>query len=308
MSAQIGSLAPMTVTPESGSSTILATEVVGVSLGIMQSIIHHSGNVYQTLVIIPGADRRIRVSTPFAGAFALFGLGLKPCTALACYLANFSDFNRLTTGLQMKMTASCKAGVQISGAHVSVDGILMADLDVVFVSTDGTVDPFTFTEAQALPAITGTPQLHTLGPVSFGTGVIIPGVTSSGLSIGSTPTILRTDGDFFARTAARLMATPVLNLNHADPDTLLQTLSILGLSMTSSFIAYFKSYDATTGMSEQSGGLSFTCAAGRVQPRSIELSQGVVATVGVDVVGISSDGNTAAPIVVATGVSVPTPP
>jgi hypothetical protein len=306
--AGIGSLAPMTLTPESGISTILAVELVGVSLGIMQSIIHHSGNIYQTLVVIPGADRRLRVSTPFAGAFALFGLGLQPCTALAVYLANFADFNRLTTGLKIQMATACKAGAQISGWHVTVDGILMADIDIVFVSTTGALDPFTFTETSALPAITGTPALHTLGPVSFGTGVIVPGCVSSGGQIGSSPTILRTDGDFFARTAARLSATPVINLSHADPDSLLQVLTGLGISMSSPCVVYFKSFDATTGISENTGGISMTMAAGRLVPHGIDETANVVATTGVDVIGISTDGNATAPIVVATGVTVPTPP
>jgi hypothetical protein len=311
MPANISSLAPMSVTPESGSSTILATEVVGITLGIMSSIIHHSGNIYQTLVVIPGADRRVRISTPFAGAFALFGLGLKPCTALNLYLAKFSDFNRLTTGLSITLGASAKAAVQISGWHVNVDGILMADLDVIFISPDGIVDPFVLTDAAALPAITGTPALHTLGPVSFniaGTPTIIPGVISSGGTIGSQPTLLRTDGDFFGRTAARMSAQPVISITHADPEQLLDSLTQLGLSYAGNTVVYFRSYDPTTGINEATGGISMTMAAGRMVPHNIDESSNVVASTSVDIIGISTDGNTAAPIVVATNVTVPSPP
>lgn len=303
--AIISSLAPMSVTVQGGSATTVATEMMGVTLGIMRTIHHHSGNVMPTLVVVPGADRRIRVGVPFQAAFNLLGLGLTQLSALSVYLATFSQFNRQTGAnhLMLSLTTACVAGAQITSWTVNVDGILMAVVDIILVSNDGATDPLTVTPSSALPAISGTPQLHTIGPVSFN-GTIYSGAVATSGSIGSNPTLLRTDGDFFGRTAARLQAEPSLSVTHADPVTLVQALTTLGANI-SSVIAYFKAYDATTGMAEQTGGISITIALGRVHPLGPDTSQGQNATTGVEIIGICSDGATN-PLAIATGVAVPT--
>jgi hypothetical protein len=311
--ASIASLSPMSLTASGGSGgvTILATELVNVSFGIFQTIHHHSGNVYPTLVVVPGAERRMRVQSPFAGAFALLGLALTPISALKVCLAKFADYNRLSTAShqQISLTSGCSAAAQISGCSVNIDGILMADIDIIFLSTDGATDPITITDNQSLPAITGTPTLHQVGPSTFGaTNTIIPGVVAAGLAMGAVPTILRTDGDFFARSAARLQATPIITLTHSDPAALIDSITQTGTYMVDEVLVYFKEYDVATGLCNQSNGISFTIAYGRVHPHGPDESSNVVATTMVDIIGVSPDGNATSPISVSTGVDVPTPP
>ena len=305
VAATISSLSPMTMTPNGGDLTTIATELVGVTWGIKSTMHHHSGNIYPTLVVVPGADRRIRLSVPFKSAFDVLGTGLTLLTQLAVYLRAFADFNGEdgASHQMMSLTAECMAGAEIVGWNVSQDGILYATVDVTFVSNDGTTDPLTITDDQDLPSISGTPQLHSLGPVSFN-GTIISGVSNSGGSMGTSPALLRTDGDFFARTAARLQADPVLNLTHSDPATLIGALTANGLSIAYNTILYFRDYNAETGVIESPDGISITLAAGRIHPHGPDANQGEISTTGVDLIGITSDGGEN-PLAIATGVTVP---
>lgn len=301
--ALISSLAPCSLTPQGGEATTLATELVGITWGIKNTLHHHSGNVYPTLVVIPGADRRVRLSAPFLDTFNLLGVGLTQLSAASFYLAAFADFNRESgSNHQMiSLTSECVAGAEIVGWNVSQDGILYATVDIVFLSNDGQTDPITITEDQDLPSISGSPTLTTLGPVSF-SGNIVSGVSNMGGQMGTTPAILKTDGDFFPRTAARLQADPVLTLTHSDPATLIQTLTADGISIAYNTIAYFRDFDDNGVVSNT--GISITLAAGRIIPHGPDANQGEIATTGVDLLGISADGG-ANPLVIATNVSIP---
>jgi hypothetical protein len=306
--ALISSLAPLKVTPQGGSSTVLPCEMVGMTWGIKHQFFRHSGNVYATANVIPGADRRVRLSIPFYAAFEVFGLSLTQLSAMALYLAAFADFNRESGSnhQMMSLSAACVAGAEIVGWTVSQDGILFATCDVVFLSSDGATDPITITDSQALPSVGATPLLHTVGPVSFA-GSIIPGVSSSGGSMGTSPMLLRTDGDLFGRSGARIMADPTITLMHSDPKTLIDNITQMGATIAYNTIVYFKSYDATTGESSTANGLSISLSAGNILPHGVDANQGEVATAGVDLLGISADG-AGNPLSVSTGVTVPTPP
>jgi hypothetical protein len=305
--AIIASLSPVTLTVDGGAEVTIPVESVGIPLGIMQKIHHHSGNVFATAVVVGGADRRVTLSVPMKIALTTFGLGLVKLTTFSAFLAKFADYNRLATAshLALRMVAGCAAAAQITGWSVSVDGILMANIEIVPLSTTGQLDPLELVPTQSLPAITGSPDLHTLGPVSINS-TVIPGLSSMSGSIGSSIAVQRTDGDLYARVAARIEATPTMSLTHEDPTTILQAVSLMGATIVS-VVVYAKAFDPTTGIAVQAGSLSFTMVSGRIHPSGPDASQGGVASTGLEVIGISDTG-AVNPIAISTSVVAPVSP
>lgn len=307
MSAVISSLAPVVLKKVGGLATTLAVEQVGVPLGIMQTLHNHSGNVFPTLVAVPGADRRMTLSIPIKPALDFFGLGLVKLDQCDTFLAKFEDYNRDdgTVHTKLGLNTGCFAAAQITGWSANVDGIVMATVEVVPISTTGQLDPLLLSETVDLPAITGSPALHTLGPVSVN-GTIIPGLSGHSGSIGSTIAVQRTDGDLYARVCARIEAKPTMGLTHQDPLTILSELTLMGVTITS-VIVYAKSYDPVSGIASQAGSISFTMVSGRLHPGGPDASQGSVASTSLEVLGISDDGGTN-PIAVNTNVVAPVSP
>jgi len=308
MSAVISSLAPVKIRISgAGADVIIPTERVGVPLGIMQTLHSHSGNVFPTLVAVPGADRRMTLSVPLLIALQTFGLGLVKLSTCTAYFARFEDYNREDTAvhLSLKLNTGCAAAAQITGWSANVDGIIMATVEVVPISTTGQLDPLVIEPNVDLPTLTGSPALHTLGPVDVN-GTIIPGLAGHSGSIGSSIAVQRTDGDLYARVCARIEAKPTMSLSHQDPVGVLAQLTLMGIVITSVKV-YCKAYDPVTGIAAQAGSISFTMVSGRIHPGGPDASQGSVAATGIEVLGISDDGGTN-PIAVATGVVAPVSP
>jgi hypothetical protein len=307
MSAVLSSLAPVTLTKSGGAPLTIPTEHVGVPLGIIQSLHNHSGNVFPTLVAVPGADRRLTLSVPAKIALDTFGLGLVKLTALSAFFSRFEDFNREDTAVHMaiQLNTGCVAAAQISGWSVNVDGIMMANIEIVPMSTTGQLDPLVISDNVDLPTLAGSPALHTLGPVKIN-GTVIPGLSGQSGNIGSSIAVQRTDGDLFARVCARIEAKPTMSLSHQDPKSILASLTLMGIVITE-VIVYAKAYDPATGVASQAGSISFTMVSGRIHPGGPDASQGGVASTSLEVLGISDDGATN-PIAVNTNVVAPVSP
>ncbi len=304
MVAIISSLSPVVMTKSGGSSTTLATENIGVSLGIIGNLHHHSGNVFATLVTVPGSNPTATLSIPFLSIFELIGLGLAKLTAFEVYLAKFEDFNKVGGAVHRKisLTPGCVAAIEITGWSVNVDGILMADVMVQFLSSDGMINPVTIALG-TLPAYDGTPELHTLGPVTLN-GVPVPGLQAHSGTMNAGPIVKRSDGDLFPRICARVEANPNASLTHDDPATVLATLGPLGASVGASTIMYFRSYDENTGVVNQADGISIEIVLGRLHASGFDANQGQVASTGIEVMGITDDGGDN-PYIVTTGVTCP---
>lgn len=307
MSAVLSSLAPVTLVVGAGLPVTIPTEHVGVPLGIIQSLHNHSGNIFPTLVVVPGADRRVTLSVPMKIALDTFGLGLVKLTAFSAFFARFEDFNREGTAvhLALELNVACVAAAQISGWSVNVDGILMATVEIVPMSTTGQLDPLKLTPNVSLPVLAGSPALHTLGPVKVN-GTVIPGLSGESGSIGSSIAVQRTDGDLYARVCARIEAKPTMSLSHQDPVSILNSLTLMGIVITE-VVVYAKAYDPATGIAAQAGSISFTMVSGRIHPGGPDASQGGVVSTSIEVLGISDDGATN-PIAINTNVVAPVSP
>jgi hypothetical protein len=286
MPASLYSLAPCKL-----NTTVVPVERIGLSAGIIANVHQHSGNEYPTLVAIPGATPRITLTIPFRAAYDVLGLSLVSLTGFEIYLAKFASLVRSASSVHTKwaLSSSCTAAAMITGLSVNQDGLLMADVEVTPLSNTGMAHPLTRTDNNALPALASQPILHTSGPMSIN-GTVVPGLQSFGVDLGQSLSVQRTDGAMYPIVAARVDARPKISATHADPVGMYaQLASMLGANITANAVAYFRQYDATTGVVDAGAtAVSITVASGRVMPLEVATEQGGVATVGVDVHGLSA--------------------
>jgi hypothetical protein len=225
-------------------------------------------------------------------------------TTFNMYLATYSDVVRDSgsTHTKLALTASCTAVVAINSLSTDQDGILIADCSAVFVAAASTTHPLTLTTNNALPALSAAAVKHTLGPAVIN-GTATPGVKSASCDLGHNFVIDRSDGDLYPRVVSLPTGTPRMSIAHADPQTLLSNLGLLGANLTSNFVQYFRRYDATTAIAGTSNGVSLTVASGRIHPDAIQATQGSIAMDALTVICLSS--STTHPIAVSLTATVP---
>jgi hypothetical protein len=284
MPATVYSMAPCKI-----NSTVVPVERIGFSAGILANTHQHSGNEYPTLTAIPGATPRMTLTMPFRAAYDLLGLGITVLTAFELMLAKFGAMTRLATSTHTKwaLSASCSAAAMITGASVNQDGLLMAEVEVYPLSNNGTTHPLTRTDNNAMLALASQPVLHTIGPMSIN-GTVYPGLMTAGLELGQRLEVQRTDGALYPILAVRVDATPRITATHADPVAVHGILGLTGVNLTSNLVAYFRQLDTAGLVSTGADAVSVTVASGRVLPLEVSTSQGQVATIGIEVTGLSS--------------------
>lgn len=301
MPALLHSLAPAKF-----GSTVVPIKSFTVSAAIIAMLDKHSGNEYATLVKVPGAEPRIRISMPFRPAYDLFGFGVYKATTLEVYLAKFIDFARTATSTHTKwaLATNALAAVIMTGISVDQDGDLMAEIEAVLLSPSATLHPLAKTDDNGLPTLSSQPSLYTLGPISIN-GTVRQGLMSAGVDLGQALDIKRHDGNRYPLLAGRLGGAPRMFGEHGDPVTLLGALGLLGTDITSNLIQYYRKYDATTGVVSDDAGsaVSLTMASGRIHPTDFGTSQLEVSRSGFEAWGLSA--TSAHPVAVSTSATVP---
>ena len=299
MPSLIYSLAPLVI-----NSTTLATQGLQLSPEVALDAFRHSGNEFASVLVAPGAAPRIRFSTPFKAAFDLIGLKVLKVTTLGVYLAKFVDALRLTGSARSYSLNGAAVGfAYITGASVAQQGILMADVEIILLSIDGTTHPLSVSDAGTLPTLASQPALHTLGGTTIN-GTTIAGVESVTIDLGPQIEARVTDGALYPTVCSYLGGAPMLMGEHADPVTLLTTLGLLGVAASSNIVQYFREYNASTGLTGTTG-LSLTIAAGKIVPEAQSADNLAMAKTGFRVQPLSSTSTH--PFVIATGASVPSP-
>ncbi len=301
--ALIYSLAPVKL-----NSTVLASSNLSVSPDVMASAFRHSGSVYPSVLVVPGAAPSVSFKTPFAEAYALIGLSKSPlkCTTLEIYLAKFVDAARSSSSVHAKysLASSALGFACITGASVDQNGVLMADVTIALTSSDGMTHPLTRSDANALPTLASEPVLYSFGPTSVN-GTVVSGASAVTLDMGVHSQSLATDGDLYPRTFAVLGYDRGLTINFEDAATTWTALGLLGVNISANVIQYFRQYSATT-QTKQTTGLSLTMASGRIVPETLSAdSLGLVKTSARVTPLSTSDGTD--PFVIASGASIPTP-
>lgn len=286
------------------NSTKLAANSIRLLPNPNNQTFQHSGNLYPSIDALSGALPRIAFKTPIKDAYALIGTGILALTTIEVYAAKFSNstFAKLGTSVHRKWagTAGCAT---ITGFSVGQNGIMMADVEVVPFSSDGSTHPLTPTDNNALITLDAEPLLHTLGPISFN-GTQITGVDSVSVSLGNNIDIRISDGDLYPRNAALISGAPSISGTHMDPVTLSSTLSLIGVAVSgSSVIVYFKSIDASTQVVSLSNSISLTIASGRIMMGDMSFEQNNAFKTEFSIIPLSS--SSANPIIISTSATTP---
>lgn len=301
--ATLTSLAPLTL-----GSTTLATANLRVSPDVATIMHRNSGNEFPSVVAVPGAAPRISFSTPFYEAYNLIGLKGTPFSTANVYLAKFASGIRSASSVHVKyaLTASCSVFAYIKSLAGSQGGIIMAEVELVYLSNDGTTYPFTPSTSNALPSLASQPALRTIGPATLN-GTTTAGISSINVDLAPAIETMVNDGDLYPRTCAYEGGTPVITCEHMDPDALRAAIGLTGSAISSNAIIYLRDYDTTSQLASTTG-VSLTVASGRIVPVEWGADNLQVAKGGFRVDCLSTPTTpTTHPIVVATGASVPTP-
>jgi hypothetical protein len=284
------------------NSTVLAGEDLGASPSVVSQAFRHSGNLFSSVMTIPGAAPRFTFKTPFYEAYNLIGLQSLKLTTFELYLAKFVDAVRGSgSARKYSLTAACAGFATITGASVSQGGVMMADVEIAFQSDTGMAHPWTPADNGTIPTLSAEPALRTLGPVTLN-GTTNGGYVSCAIDFGNRLESHVGDGCLFPTVIGYVGGDPVLTYEHADPATMLTTIGLTGAALTSNAICYFRDYSTTTHLALTTG-LSLTVASGRVIPEDFGASSQGIARGGIRIAGLSSTATH--PIVVATGASVP---
>ena len=292
-----------TLSPILCGSAVLAADKLQVDPAIARELFRHSGNRYGSAIVKYGALPSISFETPFLAAYNAFGFATTKLTAFRYTFAKFLDFAKdpAATHDRWSLAAGCTAAARIQRAVVNQRGLLMAEVQIVpLSSTDGMTHPLAESTA-ALDTLSAEPALHTLGPCSVET-VKINGVKNQGLDLGITLTGEPNDGELYLRTVGELESNPLLMGEHADPRTMLASLGMIGHAITTSAIMYFRSIDATTGAALGTG-LSMSIASGSIDPGMMRFSRAQIGTLGFGIQPLSTTNTH--PVVVNTSATMP---
>lgn len=290
------------------NTTVLAIDDLQFTPDVIANPYKHSGNEFSSIMAVAGGNPAVKFKTPFAEAYALIGLKVLKLTAFEVYLAKFVDAIRQSGAVHRKysLNTSQLGMAYITGASVSQDGILMAEVTVVLLSaTDGVAHPLVASDTGTLPTLASEPVLYTSGPTSINS-TVIGGTTGARLDLAPRIRVQRTDGDLYPRICAYLGADPSIMVDHADPATMWSTVNPLtnGVAATS-LIQYFRRYDPSTQQVALASGISLTIGSGRAIPDTLSARVGDPATAPLRLIGLSATNTH--PLVVATGVTVPSP-
>lgn len=273
------------------------------SAGIISEVDRHSGNLYGTLVRVSGASPVVTLQIPFAAAYGVLGLISNDLTTFEIWLANFSAYERQTTGTKWALSTSAKGVAMITGWSTDQDGLLLADVQVALLSADGDAHPLT-QGTGTLPTLAGQPALHTLGAVSIN-GSAVAGVRSAGVELGQELQVYRGDGQRYPTNCGRVGGQPRMTFTHNDPQAVLTSLGLLGVDISANLVQYFRLYSATTGTVAVSGGtgISVTAASGRIGWGDLSSGMQELPSIGVFADCLSTSSTH--PLAISTGATLP---
>ncbi len=286
------------------NSTVLAAADVRLAPNNNTQGFRHSGNPFDSVDVLSSAMPRITFKTPIKDALATIGTGLLVLTNLDVMIAKFSatTYAKESTSVHSKWNATVGCAY-ISGWSVSSNGICLADVEAVPLSTNGTTHPLARTDNNALLTLSAEPLLHTLGPISIN-GSVITGLDSISVQFGHMLDVRLSDGDLYPRTAALLAGAPSISGVHVDPATLLTTLSLIGVPINgSSIISYLKSFDATTQLVSTADAISATMAKGRILVDDLTNGQNIATKSNFRIMPLSV--STTHPIIISTSATAP---
>lgn len=224
-------------------------------------------------------------------------------TSGGVFLSKYVDAVRMATSVHRKyaLASGASGHVIITGFATAQNGVLWADIEITFVSADGTTHPLVPSDSNALPSLSSEPALRSIGPIKVN-GTSYFGVVGVTGDLGNKMETLTGDGHSYPTVAAYVGGDPVISVDTSDPATTISGIGSLGVALTSDFVAYFRDYSTSTHLSLATG-ISLTIASGRVMPEDLGASSLGVAKGNLRAVGLST--STTHPVVVGTGATLP---
>lgn len=269
MTAVLSTLAPIQL-----NATKLATRNVTLTAGVLNEQSWHSGQLYPTLQLVPGANPVVSFETPFAAAYSLIGMGAIQVTTLDIYFAKYLSTGVKSTSTdhtKVSLAASAVGIAVISNISVSQDGLLVATVEITLQSSNGTTHPMSPSTGSII-ALDAQPTLHTSGGCKLA-NTTTDGVTGWSIDMGQRIQSIRSDGDMYPTVVAYSGGNPSLTLQFDDVATLLAAIDLVGETASTTTIVYGRPYSTTTGIvSTGATAVSITLAGGLIIPDSFTAS------------------------------------
>ncbi len=288
------------------NSTVLAITDLALSPEVEIENFRHSGYEFPSVGVVPGARPMARFKTPFGPAYTLFSMKLLQATVLEIYYATFASGLRQAGANHYihALATSAKAACYMEGASVGQNGILMADIVVALLSSDGLTHPLAALASGAtLPTLGSEPQLHTLGPFAIGSGPTrIDGLTNQGFRQNISLAMPKNDGDAYPRACAIMGMDPMIMGEHESPIALLTELGLMGEAVPTNAQAFFRGIDPTTQLL-QTTGMKLAVTAGRAIPMPVQFDLNRPAKMGFGIRTLSSTSTH--PITVTAAAALP---
>jgi hypothetical protein len=298
-------MTPLRLTPSGGSATTLAVESLSWGSNIDERTKRDSGLPFASLSVVHAYAPQIEFSTPFAGAYTVFGGALKKLTAVDVFNRTFADFLLESTGDKWGLRVGAEAVGFINRIEFA-DDILMAQCVIMYLAPDdGMTNPIdAVAAAQAIPTLSANPACHSLGPI-HGPGGEILGLNSFSLNMGQRLLSGHTDGDKYLRNVRYDGGLRQLEIPHSGVRELLTEVGLDGLSFSSPFVQYAREIDPVTGAKHASNAVSFSIGAGRASLGSVSKSVGASDEVPLMITALNASRNEDDPLAVSLSATVP---
>lgn len=260
---------------------------------IDQSI--HSALQQATNGMVAGVDLPgLRITMPFDIAYSTFGLSptsYAAATVIEGYLANIvaGTIDSASTHHKWAKTALCTACAWVNTFSGQEGGEIIAEVVVVFYSTDGDLDPITRTLNNAYPALSAIPANHGIG-VLTANAVAYDGVIGLRYAANLSMSIQRVSGHPFPTGSIPSGMKPMLSIDFSDPTTLAAVLASIGVKITSTTTLTLLKY--ANSILSATGKKTLTIAAGYVRPTPGSGKHGDLFKGGLDILISSADGIT----------------
>jgi hypothetical protein len=211
---------------------------------------------YDTLQTIFGASPSFTFTGPMQPLVSAIGFECTSLTSMSISLIKFDS----TTGksasashVLYSLAASCRAICVIDSIQCQQYGIATATVTAYFQSNDGTTHPLSKGTGSAL-SLAAQPTLHTLGPLDLA-GTEYAGVRSfSGTLNHRITAAADTDGDQYPTLVRWFGSSPMMQIEHQDPDAVATAASLAALDASSTTKMAFlqRDSDGTIGTTEYS--------------------------------------------------------
>ncbi len=292
------------------STTIPATDIA-YTPNLATEPFRSGGDISASMIRRAGSRPAFRFTAPLASVWTALASFLPvSLSAFEMHAALFSGVSRIATGAtQFKMDTTAGhalvfaviTGIAPTGGPVPV---IMAEVTCYVCAPNGLTDPI-ISSTGALPTLSATPDLHTMGPL-MDNATAYWGTKSWRIDTGVGMEPIQFDGMFYPTTYRQGAIQASATISHADAVAVYAALTSDGKDATGAgFILWARGYNMTTKVLDTTG-YTFTFANAFANLAQITLSGTNIAETGITLMSYAAPGTLTHPITVATSATLPT--